>query len=124
MNEAVIDHGVVEAYLELWNEPDAARRADLVARAWAEDGRHVDPLADVQGHAALEHYVVGVQERFPDHRIRRTTGIDAHHDRLRFGWELAADDGTVVVAAVDVAELAPDGRLQQVTAFFGDLPEA
>ena len=114
---------LIDTYFEMWNEADPARRAELVGRAWTEDGRHVDPLADVAGHAALGEYAAGVQAKFPGHRIRRTSGVDAHHDQLRYAWELAAPDGTVVVAALDVAELAADGRLRRVSAFFGDLPE-
>jgi hypothetical protein len=115
---------VVDTYFQMWNETDPARRAELVAQAWTDDGRHVDPLADVAGHEALSAYVAGVQERFPDHQLRRTSGVDVHHDQLRYAWELAGPDGTVVVSALDVAELGADGRIRQVAAFFGDLPAA
>ena len=112
----------VDTYFEMWNETDPARRAELVERAFAGDGRHVDPLADVAGHRALAELVAGVQAQFPGHRIRRTSGVDAHHDQLRYAWELAAPDGTVVVAAIDVAELDAEGRLRRVAAFFGEPP--
>ena len=122
MNEVTATTTVVDAYFEMWNETDPAKRAELVGRAWAQDGRHVDPLADVAGHAALGEYAAGVQAKFPGHRIRRTSDVDAHHDQLRYAWELAAPDGTVVVSAVDVGELAADGRLRRISAFFGGLP--
>jgi hypothetical protein len=66
--------------------------------------------------------VTQVQERFPGNRFRRLSGIDTHHDQLRFAWELAAPGGAVTVAGVDVGVLAPDGRLQRITGFFGELP--
>jgi hypothetical protein len=50
------------------------------------------------------------------------SAVDAHHAELRFGWELAAPDGAVVVAGIDIGELAPDGRLRRITGFFGELP--
>lgn len=115
---------LIDTYFAGWNEADAERRAELVARAWAPDGRHVDPLADVTGHEALAALVAGVQAQFPGHRLERTSGIDAHHDQLRYAWQLTAPDGTVVVAATDIAELDGDGRLRRVAAFFGDVPAA
>src|SRR5436190_422077 len=99
----------VDAYLAMWNEDDPARRAELISQAWTEQGRYVDPLLEADGHAALSEMVVGVHEQFPGYRFRRTTGVDLHHDRARFGWELAGPDGSVAVAGIDVAVVAPDG---------------
>ena len=114
----------VDTYLAMWNETDAARRAEHIGRAWAKDGRYVDPLAEDEGHAALEEMVRGVQARFPGHRFTRVSGVDAHHGELRFGWQLAGPDGAVVVAGIDVGELGADGRLRRITGFFGDLKAA
>jgi hypothetical protein len=66
--------------------------------------------------------VATAQARFPGHRFRRVSGIDDQHGELRFAWELAAPDGSIVVAGTDVGGLAPDGPLQRVTGFFGELP--
>jgi hypothetical protein len=112
----------VDTYLAMWNEPDSQRRARHIERAWTPDGRYVDPLLEAGGHAALGEMVGGVQAKFPGHRFRRVSGIDTHHDELRFAWELAAPDGAIVVAGIDIGALAPDGRLRRVTGFFGELP--
>ena len=114
----------VDTYLAMWNETDPARRAQHIAHAWTGDGRYVDPMLKAQGHVALGEMVTGVQAKFPGHRFRRVSGLDVHHDELRFGWELAGPDGAVVVAGLDVGTLAPDGRLRRVTGFFGALPAA
>ena len=119
MSDAV---NTVDTYLAMWNETDAAERARHIARAWAADGRYVDPMMEAAGHAALAEMVTGVQTRFPGHRFRRVSGVDVHHDQLRFGWTLEGPDGAVVVAGVDVGALAPDGGLTRITGFFGDLP--
>jgi hypothetical protein len=66
--------------------------------------------------------VAGVHAQFPGYRFRRLSGVDTHHEQVRFAWELANDDGEVAVAGIDVGELAQDGRLRQITGFFGDLP--
>jgi hypothetical protein len=114
----------VDTYLAMWNETDPGRRAEHIRRAWTEDGRYVDPLLEAEGHAALGDMVAGVHEQFPAHRFRRTSGIDTHHDQVRFGWELAAPDGAVAVAGVDLGSLSDDGRFRAIAGFFGELPVA
>ena len=113
----------VDTYLAMWNETDAARRAEHIERAWAADGEYVDPQLEAEGHAGLSHMVEAVQTRFPGYRFRRTSGVDAHHDRVRFAWELAAPDQTVAVAGIDVGVVGGDGRLRSITGFFGEPPE-
>ena len=115
---------VVDTYLALWNENDPSARAGLIETAWAADGSYVDPLLEADGHAALSEMVTAVHQQYPGHRFRRTSGVDAHHDQVRFGWELAAPDGAVTVAGIDVGTVARDGRLLSITGFFGDLPAA
>jgi hypothetical protein len=56
--------------------------------------------------------------------MARTSGIDRFGDQLRFAWELHGADGTLLVAGLDVGEVASDGRLRRITGFWGDLPAA
>lgn len=112
----------VDTYLAMWNESDLARRGDDIGRAWAGDGSYIDPQLEACGHAALSEMVGAVHARFPGYRFRRVSAIDTHHNVLRFAWELVAPDGLVAVAGIDVGVLAPDGRLQSITGFFGELP--
>ena len=113
---------IVDTYLAMWNETDAKRRAQLIERAWSGDGRYADPMLEAQGHAALSEMVAGVHAKFPGHRFRRRSGVDAHHNQLRFAWDLVTPDGAVVVAGIDVGALAADGRLERITGFFGEAP--
>lgn len=115
---------VVDAYFEMWNTEDEAARLDAVRRAWTEDARYVDPLLEADGHEQLVTMVAGVHGHYPGHRFRRTSAIDAHHDQVRFAWELVAPDGTITVGGIDVGELAADGKLRRITGFFGDLEAA
>lgn len=114
----------VDTYFAMWNETDPERRAALIESAWTDDARYVDPVLEAAGHAALSEMVASVHERFPGQRFVRTSAIDAHHDLVRFGWQLAAEGGEVTVAGIDVGVLAPDGRLSSITGFFGDLDPA
>jgi SnoaL-like domain len=113
----------IDAYFAMLNETDADARLAHARRAWADDGTYVDPLLQAAGHDGLSDMIAGVHAQFPGQRFARTTGIDSHHDLVRFGWELAADDGTVTVAGLDVAVMADDGRLHRLAGFFGPLPE-
>ena len=113
----------VDTYLAMWNETDAARRGDDIERAWAGDGSYIDPQLEARGHAALSQMVAAVHARFPGYSFRRVSGIDTHHNVVRFAWELVSPDGPVAVAGLDVGVLTPDGRLQSITGFFGDLAE-
>jgi hypothetical protein len=114
----------VDTYLAMWNEADPARRAQLIIEAWATKGRYVDPVQEAEGHDALSAMVDSVHERFPGHRFRRLSGVDVHHDELRFAWELAGPDGSVTVGGIDVGQVDADGRLLRISGFFGDPPAA
>ena len=80
--------------LRMWRTTDAAERAELVATAFTEDGRHVDQHADATGHAELVEMIAGVHAGFPGFQMARTSGIDRFGDQLRFAWELNGADGT------------------------------
>ena len=114
---------IVDTYFEAWNEPDADTRRALAEKAWAGDSRYVDPVSDVTGADGFAGMVAGIQEQFVGHSVVRTSAIDQHHDQIRFEWELRAPDGTIVIAGVDYGELAPDGRLQSITGFFGPVAQ-
>jgi SnoaL-like domain len=113
----------VDTYLAAWNEPDVTTRAELIESAWATDGRYVDPLLEADGHGAISEMVSAVQSQYPGQRFRRLSGVDAHHNQVRFAWELSGDAGDVTVRGIDIGELADDGRLVRITGFFGELPE-
>ena len=109
---------VVERYIAMWNETDPERRRSIIAETWADDATYLDPLMSGAGPDGIDAMVAGVQERFPGHRFELSAGPDAHHDRVRFAWQLhGADGGAAVATGVDFATLADDGRLRAVTGF-------
>ena len=55
----------VANYIAAWNETDAGRRRDVIARAWNDKGSYVDAHRDSTGHAAIDAMIATVQERFP-----------------------------------------------------------
>lgn len=74
---------LVDTHLAAWTEPDPARRADLIRLVWSPDGRLSDPPAEDTGHDGLDAVFTALQARFPGHRFRRTSGVDAHRGLLR-----------------------------------------
>jgi hypothetical protein len=113
---------LIAGYIASWNETDPERRRALIARTFTEDSAYVDPMMESEGHAAIDAMIGGVRERFPDLRFRLLGGLDAHHDRIRFGWELVPEAGDAVAKGTDFAVLAEDGRLRSVTGFLDAVP--
>ena len=114
---------VADRHLAAYGEPDPIRRRALLEAAWTPDGALVDPPLDpATGHDQLDDLFATVQAHYPDHRFRRTTAVDVHHEVGRYGWELVGPDDAVVFGGVDVVDFAPDGRLARVVGFVGDLP--
>lgn len=112
----------VDTYLAAWSEPDDARRAAMIGAAWAVDGRLVDPPLVGEDHDGISEMAKTMQAHYPGHTFRRTSGIDAHHEHLRFSWALVGPDGAVALTGIDVGDVTGEGRLQRITGFFGDLP--
>jgi hypothetical protein len=119
---------LVERYLKTWNETDADARRAAVASIWADDGRYVDPLADVEGQDAIADLIGAVQQQVAGHVFRPVDGdgrIDAHHNVVRFGWELVPESGGEPLAiGFDVAVTADDGRIGSVLGFLDKAPAA
>ena len=115
---------LVDTYIDMWNETDVgpSGRAD---RDGLDRGRCLHRPA-ARSDRCCGHQRDGRRRPLrscPATASRRTSGLDSHHDHHRFGWELAAADGTVAVEGIDVAEIGPDGRFVRITGFFGALPE-
>jgi hypothetical protein len=112
----------VDTYLAALTEDDADARTTMVEAAWAVESAFFDPLLEAHGRQEIADLAVAVTGQFPGHTFRRTTGIDAHHGLVRFGWALLGPDGTAAATGVDVGVVADDGRLTRIAGFFGEPP--
>jgi hypothetical protein len=119
-NVALTD--LADRYLAAWNETDAARRRDLIGRAWTESAVYVDPLMRGEGHAGIDAMIAGVQARFPGFQFRRVTPVDAHGEHMRFTWELGPAGEAALVVGTDFATVSADGRLKGMTGFIDRAP--
>jgi hypothetical protein len=114
---------VIDRYIACWNEADPARRRALIAETFTEAARYVDPMLEGEGHAGIDALIAAAQAHFPGARFRRRGHADAHHDRLRFAWELGPEGAAAVAGGTDLAVVAADGRLASVTGFLDFAPQ-
>jgi hypothetical protein len=115
---------LVERYLDTWNETDPHARRSAIASVWAEEARYVDPLASVSGHDEISALIGAVQQQAPAHVFRLLDHrVDAHHNVVRFSWELVpAAGGESLAIGFDVAVTEEDGRIGSVLGFLDKAP--
>lgn len=123
---------LVNRYIDVWNERAADRRAAGLSEIWTADGSYVDPLVSATGRDQIDAAIDGAQRQFPDFTFRLTGTVEAHHNLVRFSWELGpggpgGPDGSAgsveaPIAGSDVAVLAADGKLHDVHGFLDRVP--
>ncbi len=117
--------GVIDGYFACWNATDDADRLAAVERTWAVDATSSDPLAAVTGHAELAEMFAAFHVTYAGSSFRQKGGVDAHHDLVRWGWEMAGPDDAVLLDGIDVAVIGADGRIAHLAGFFGlEMPPA
>jgi hypothetical protein len=118
INEAVATYGAA------WSETDEAQRRKLLEQAWADDAIYQDPMGRAEGREALVAHIGGFQQMMAGNTIDATSGVDTYGSVFRFSWVMRDATGNVALEGMDFGEIAPDGRVQSITGFFGPFPEA
>ena len=114
---------IAQTYVAAWAETDEGRRRALIEQVWDERGEYLAPTTDaLVGREALAGRIGGFQQRFPGNRIVMTSGVDGHHDRLRYSWAWLDADGKLVLEGLDIGEIGAGGLLTRLTEYFGPLP--
>ena len=116
---------VVESYIAAWNERDAVRRRELLAKTWIESGTYVDPHRSGTGYEELSAMMKSVHDAFtPAYRFRLKSQVEEYGDRVRFQWEAGGtNDAPLHFVGTDFAILASDGRFQSVSGFVDESPQ-
>lgn len=112
---------LIDRYFAMWNETDADKRRDLIARTWTDKAIYVDPYFRGDGPDGIHAMVGTVHQNFPGLQVRRSGAIDEHNGRVRFPWELGPANGPAVADGIDVG-LIVDGRLDSIVGFFDHVP--
>jgi hypothetical protein len=113
---------IVPQYMAAWNEPDDTARHALLAQCWSDSGVYLDPNVSLPGRDALATKIGEVMASRPGARLEFMSGIDVHHNAVRFLWRLVRADGTCGDISIDFGEIGADGRLVKIVGFFGPAP--
>jgi hypothetical protein len=54
---------LVDRYIAVWNETDAGKRRELIAKTFTEGTHFVDPLQEGEGRAGIDALVTGGAEQ-------------------------------------------------------------
>jgi hypothetical protein len=116
---------LIDRYCDVWNEPDANRRGELLAAIWAPGASYTDPTVHAPDAPALLAHIAGVRDKRPGAKIERTSQVDMHHGLARFEWRVTGADGTVLREGLDIAIISPEATMiLRMIGFFGPLPGA
>jgi len=115
---------LAQRYLDAWNLTDPAARRTVLAGLFTADARYTDPLVAAEGREAIDATIAAVQQRFPGFVFRLAGSVDAHHDQVRFSWELGPAGHEAPIAGSDVAVIDGEGRIATVLGFLDRVPAA
>jgi hypothetical protein len=111
---------LIDRYCQVWTEPNAARRAELLASVWAANATYTDPSVHAANAEALLSHIAKVQARRPGSKVLRASHVDVHHGIARFAWHVVQADGTTLPDGL--AFVSPDGaKIERIIGFFGPL---
>lgn len=107
---------LVEQYLNIWNEPDAATRRAHIANLWTEDGVQFTTEHEYRGYEALEKRVTSAHEQFVQqggYVFKQSGEFAAHHGAVKLTWEMMpAGGGEVAASGLIFWLLSDDGRIR------------
>ncbi len=108
-------------YAAIWSLNVDERGRELAA-CLADDATYCDPNGLIKGRAALSEYMGQFQHGAPGGRFHIRSVIH-HHDRSLAHWVLYGSEGNVLQIGTSFGALAPDGRLCDISGFFGAAKE-
>jgi len=107
------------AYWTAWNESDLDRIRGHLVDAVTDDVEWNDPRDSFAGIAELEQAIRRLRASKPEYAFVIASEIDAHHDRLRYRWDMVRN-GRTLMEGLDIVTLDPlSGLIARVDGFFG-----
>ena len=113
----------LKPYMEALLEHDSMRRRELLKLALVPDAEICGPSRVFTGYSEVSEKIAGFHKNWPDCRLVLAGGVITFNNNGHFPMAIVGPDGLVRAAGNSVAELAADGRLQRVLAFWGSHPE-
>lgn len=109
----------VDAWFAAWSEPDAARRAGLLAGSVADGVRFRDRFSLVEGRADLEPHLAAVHTFMPGSRLERAGEPRHCQGTVAADWIARGPDGAERGRGTNVFTLDGDGRIADVVGLWG-----
>jgi uncharacterized protein YndB with AHSA1/START domain len=108
---------VVDRYFAAWNEPDAARRLELLA-ATTDDVTFRDAFGCVAGRDDLALHIAAVLKFMPGMTLSRRGELRQVQGAALVEWTATGSDGKPRGEGTNSFELAPDGRIARAVGFW------
>ncbi|MDA2807711.1 hypothetical protein [Nocardiopsis suaedae] len=113
----------VERYLEFWSAETTERRRALAPGVFTGDVGYRSPVGAMDGPEALVDFGAQFNAHMGAVAYVARREPESHNGRVRLLWEIRLPDGTSFAEGTDVLTVAPDGRVESVTAFLDREPE-
>ena len=109
-------------YLEAFVEYDAAARLDLLTRGLTPEAEICGPNRIFKGYAEISEKISGFHKNWPQCRLVIQGGVISFGSCGHVAKAIVDAAGSVLASGHSVVELAPDGRIKKVLAFWGPPP--
>ena len=112
----------LKPYLDAFIEHDSARRLDLLEQGLTSNAEIWGPKRVFTGYAEISEKIEGFHRNWPDCRLVLASGIVCFNNAGHFAKAIVSSDGSILAGGHSVVELAQDGRISRVLAFWGPQP--
>jgi len=106
--------GQVDAWFEVWREPDAATRASVLRRIAIPGLTFTDRYSRIEGLDELLPHIDATRRFMPGVRIERNGGVHRCQETAIADWVATAGDGSALGRGTNVFTFDADGRIASV----------
>jgi uncharacterized protein YndB with AHSA1/START domain len=110
---------MVDGWFDAWVEADEAARQRALEKIAVPDVRFRDQYGLTDGLADLMPHITAALKFMPGVRLRRKGDVRHCQGTVLCDWKVTMPDGTERASGTNVFTLAPDGRIESVTGFWG-----
>lgn len=110
---------VVDRFVAAWAEKDSAARRTLLASCFEADGLYRDAYGYVPGLDGLNVFIGNAQKFMPGLTLARSGPVRHAHGAICYPWTMTGPDGRVMSDGLSAGDCSPEGRIRQLTGFWG-----
>ncbi len=121
MNEAAFLNPL-KTYFAAFAERDPVHRADLLSQCLTPDAEIWGPKRVFAGYVEISEKIAGFHQNWPGCCLVLASGVNSFKNAALIGNAIVGADDTVRASGQSVVELANDGRICRVLAFWEPLP--